>query len=55
MSFGMYLGGIAIALGGLIYGAALLHVPTPWIVAGGLVGMGIGVLSAVKATRGRDG
>ena len=55
MSFGMYLGGIALALGGLIYAAALLHVPTPWIVVGALVVMGVGVLSAVKATRGRDG
>jgi cadmium resistance protein CadD (predicted permease) len=55
MSFGMYLGGIALALGGLVYAAVLMHVPTPWIVAGGLVLLGAGVLSAVKATRGRDG
>jgi hypothetical protein len=54
MSFGMYLGGIALALGGFIYAGALLHVPTPWIVVGGLVVMGFGILSAVKATRGRD-
>ena len=55
MSFGIYLGGIAVLLGGLVYAAALLHVPTPWIVAGGLVLMGFGILTAVKATRGRDG
>jgi hypothetical protein len=55
MSFGIYLGGIVFALGGLVYAATLLHVPTPWIVAGALVVMGFGILAAVKATRGRDG
>ncbi|MDP9150244.1 MAG: hypothetical protein M3O36_09935 [Myxococcota bacterium] len=55
MSFGIYLGGMALVLGGLVYAAALLHVPTPWIVAGGLVVMGCGVLMAVKATRRREG
>ncbi len=55
MSFGIYLCGIALVLGGLVYAAALLQVPRPWIVAGGLVVLGFGVLMAVKATRGRDG
>ncbi|MDP9037175.1 MAG: hypothetical protein M3O50_20445 [Myxococcota bacterium] len=55
MSFGIYLGGIVLVVGGLVYAALLLHVPTPWIVAGGLVVMGCGVLTAVKATRRPDG
>lgn len=54
MSFGMYLAGILLVIGGLIYGAALLHVPTHWIVVGTLVALGVGVLTAVKATRQRD-
>ena len=55
MSFGIYLGGIVLALGGLVYAAVLLHVPPPWVVAGALVVLGFGVLAAVKATRGKDG
>jgi hypothetical protein len=54
MSFGIYLGGIVLLIGGLIYGASLMHAPLPWIVAGALVMLGLGVLAAVKATRQRD-
>jgi hypothetical protein len=54
MSFGIYLGGIVLVLGGLIYGAAILHAPVQWIVVGALVLLGVGVLTAVKATRQRD-
>ncbi len=54
MSFGIYLGGIVLVLVGLVYGAAILHVPVPWIIVGALVALGVGVLAAVKATRQRD-
>ena len=54
MSFGLYAIGFAIMIGGLIYGAHLVHMPTHWIVAGALVLLGIGILSAVKATRQKD-
>jgi hypothetical protein len=54
MSFGIYIAGILLVLGGLIYGAAMLHAPVPWIVVGGLVLLGLGILAAVKATRQRD-
>jgi len=54
MSFGIYLGGVLLVLGGLIYVAAMLHAPTPWIVAGALIVLGLGILTAVKATRQRD-
>ena len=54
MSFGIYFAGIVLVLGGLVYGAALLSVPVHWIVVGGLVLLGLGVLTAVKATRQRD-
>jgi cadmium resistance protein CadD (predicted permease) len=54
MSFGIYIGGIILVLCGLVYAAAILHAPVPWIVAGALVSLGLGVLAAVKATRMRD-
>jgi hypothetical protein len=54
MSFGLYAIGFAIMIGGLIYRAHLMHVPTHWIVAGAIVLLGVGILSGVKATRQRD-
>jgi hypothetical protein len=54
MSFGIYAAGYAIVICGLIYAAHLMHIPTQWITAGALVLLGIGILSAVKATRQKD-
>jgi hypothetical protein len=54
MSYALYLGGFMIVIGGLIYGATLLHVPTHWIVAGSIVLVGMAVLKGVRATRQRD-
>ena len=54
MSFGLYAFGFAILIGGLIYGAYLVHMPSHWIVVGAIVLLGIGILSGVKATRQRD-
>jgi len=54
MSFGLYAMGFAILIGGLIYGAHLVHVPTHWIVVGAIVLLGAGILSGVKATRQKD-
>jgi cadmium resistance protein CadD (predicted permease) len=54
VSFGIYLFGIILVIAGLAYGAAMLHVPTDWIVMLSLVMLGIGVVTAVKATRQRD-
>lgn len=54
MSFGLYAIGFAIMIGGLMYGAHLMHMPTPWIVVGGIVLLGVGILSGVKATRQKD-
>ena len=54
MSFGIYIGGIVLVLGGLVYGAVIMHAPAPWIIVGALVLLGLGVLTAVKATRQRD-
>jgi hypothetical protein len=54
MSFGLYVGGFIVLIGGLIYSAHLMHVPSHWIVAGAVVLVGVGILSAVKATRQKD-
>jgi len=54
MSFGIYAGGFVILICGLAYAAHLMHMPTHWIIAGAVVFCGIGILSAVKATRQKD-
>jgi hypothetical protein len=54
MSFGLYAVGFAIMLGGLIYGAHLVHMPAHWIAVGAIVLLGVGILSGVKATRQKD-
>lgn len=54
MSFGIYAIGFAIMIGGLAYGAHLMHMPTHWIVVGTIVLLGVGILSGVKATRQKD-
>ena len=54
MSFGIYILGYLIFIGGLAYGATLMHVPTRWIVMGAIVLVGLGIVSAVKATRQKD-
>ena len=54
MSFGLYAIGYAIMICGLIYGAHLMHMRTHWIVVGSIVLFGVGILSAVKATRQKD-
>jgi hypothetical protein len=54
MSFGIYSIGFAIVIGGLIYGAYLVHVPTHWIAVGAIVLLGIGILNGVKTTRQKD-
>ena len=54
MSFGIYIGGYLILIGGLVYGAVMLHVPSQWIVVGAVVLGGLGILTGVKATRQKD-
>jgi hypothetical protein len=54
MSFGLYVIGYLIFIGGLVYGATLMHVPAHWIVVGAIVLTGLGIVTGVKATRSRD-
>ncbi len=54
MSFAIYLVGFLILIGGLTYGAVLLHVPQHWIVVGVIVLLGLGIVGGVAATRQKD-
>jgi peptidoglycan/LPS O-acetylase OafA/YrhL len=54
MTFSLYSVGLAIVIGGLSYAGYLLHIPAHWIVTGAVVLLGMGILSAVKATRQKD-
>jgi hypothetical protein len=54
VSFGLYIIGYLIVIGGLTYGAVLMHVPTHWIVVGGVVLTGLAIVTGVKATRVKD-
>lgn len=53
-AFALYVIGFIVLLGGLIYGAYLVHVPQTWIIVGALVLVGIGIMSAVSRTKRRD-
>jgi len=54
MSFGLYLLGFLVVIGGLIYGAILMHMPAHWIVVFSVVLLGLGILKGVKNTRDKD-
>jgi uncharacterized membrane protein len=54
MSFGIYVVGYLVVIGGLTYGATLMHVPAHWIVAGAIVLVGLGIVTGVKNTRQKD-
>jgi len=53
-AFGTYLIGFIILIAGLALAAHLLNVPALWIVAGVIVMIGIGVLTATTRTKHRD-
>jgi len=54
MSFGIYLVGFLILIGGLVWAAVLLHVAAHWIAVGAIVLLGLALLKGVQATRGKD-
>jgi hypothetical protein len=53
-SFGLYLIGAIVLIGGLVYAAWLVHVPSQWIVVGAVIVLGACILGAVTHTRRRD-
>ena len=54
MSYALYVVGFVIVIGGLIYGAVLMHIPTQWIVVGSVVLLWMAILTGVKATLQKD-
>lgn len=54
MSFAIYLAGVLILIGGLVYGATLMGLPTHWIAVGAIVVLGASVLTGVAVTRHKD-
>jgi hypothetical protein len=54
MSFGIYMVGFLVLLGGLIYAAVILHMAGHWIAVGAIVLLGLAILKGVQATRGKD-
>jgi hypothetical protein len=54
MSFGIYIAGFLILIGGLIYAAVLLHLAAHWIAVGAIVLLGLAVLTGVKNMRQKD-
>jgi hypothetical protein len=53
-SFGLYIIGAIVLIAGLAYAAWLVHMPSQWIAAGGVVLLGGCILGAVTHTRRRD-
>jgi hypothetical protein len=54
LSFTLYVIGFLVLIGGLGYGAVLLHVPQRWIAVGGVILLGLAILTGVTATRQKD-
>ena len=54
MSFGIYIVGFLVLMGGLIYGALILHIAPRWIAVGVFVLLGLAIMKGVQATRGKD-
>jgi uncharacterized membrane protein len=54
MSFIIYVVGFIILIGGLSYGAFLLHVAPRWIVVMDIILVGLAVLTGATRTRMRD-
>ena len=54
MSFGIYAIGYLILIVGLAYLAHLMHMPQRYIIAMGIILLGIGVVTGVQSTRHKD-
>jgi hypothetical protein len=54
MSFGIYLLGFVIVIGGLAWGLTVAHVPGLYIAIGAVVMLGLGILTGVARTRQKD-
>ena len=54
MSFGIYAVGYLVLIIGIAYLAHLMHVPQAYIVAIAIILFGVGIVTGVQRTRGKD-
>ena len=54
MSFGIYAAGYLVLIIGVAYLAHLMHVPQTYIFAVAIILFGIGIVTGVQRTRGKD-
>ena len=54
MTFGIYLIGAIIFIGGVAWGLVSLNVPTQWVVISCLLLAGLGILTGATRTRSKD-
>ncbi|MEC5397315.1 hypothetical protein [Uliginosibacterium sp. H1] len=54
MSFGIYLVGVVIFIGGVAWGLSVAGVPGLYVGIAALIMLGLGILTGVTRTRGRD-
>ena len=54
MSFGLFILGFLVVIGGVAWGMILAGVPTTWVIIASVILFGIGILTGVSRTRTRD-
>ncbi len=54
MSFGIYAIGYIILIVGVAYLAHVMHIPQTYITAAVIILLGIGIVTGVQSTRGKD-
>ena len=54
MSFGIYLLGFALVIGGVAWGLAVAGVPSLYIIIACVIMLGIGIMTGVSKTRQKD-
>ncbi len=54
MSFGLYVFGFVLVIGGVAWALITAHVPTTYVLITSMILLGLGILSAVTHTRSKD-
>ena len=54
MSFGLFIVGFLVVIGGVAWGLVVAGVPTTWVIIASIILFGIGILTGVSRTRTRD-
>jgi len=54
VSFGLFIVGFLVVIGGVAWGLVVAGVPTTWVIIASIILFGIGILTGVSRTRTRD-